>query len=379
MRLLLVIAALAACKNAPQLDVDPVGLADATTFAEQFVALARPCDLDKVAALIDQEAMAAKYAQHSKAKGSRLAAKQLAADRTNGARIICAEAKTAMEFKVLHVLMVDGEPRPVVRRLVRSPSGVDTMVNYDQLQLGRSRRDHQVRVIDIYSLFNGQWMSEQISGFGDSLANTGFGDTMDVVDTIRRVRELQDAKRPGEALALLDTVPTAVRRVRLVQSMRVALALATSQDAYGQALDEIAQVFPNDPSIAMLEIDGAMLRGKFDDALHDVDFVDAAVGGDPFQDALRAQIYLKRGQPGDLDKAAARAEAATKAEPTLAKAWLAKLDVAVARERWSDAVDALGVLVRQFEMTFDETKMRGLPGNYGKLVDSPEYRAWKEP
>jgi predicted Zn-dependent protease len=160
----------------------------------------------------------------------------------------------------------------------------------------------------------------------------------------------------------------------MIQLLRVQLAEKTSSDAYHQALDELTRDYPDDPSLALMQIDGAFLRGDLDGALHAIDVLDGAVGGDPFQDAVRAEVYVKRGKPGDLELAAARADAAIKAEPTLAKGWWSRLDVAVRAKNYALAAETMKHLEDHFGAKFDEAALRKIEG-YGEFLDSPEYKA----
>ncbi len=366
----------AACKP-PELAVDPVNEAEATEFAQHFVTALQPCDEVAADQLIDEEGLAAKFAERTKALGASFAANKLVDDRA-GAHAMCAAVKNATSYKVLRVRTVKGEPRPLLRRLVKVPKTGVITVGYDELQLGKSRRDHRVRVVDVYFYFAGETLSEAMSGVTNSITDAADGlDVIEIAQAIQRAEKLKNSGQAAEALAVLDKLPRAVQRSRSVAIMRVNIAFAVSEARYRDELDTIAKLFPDDPTIALMEIDGAFLRGDFDGALRNVDTIDAAVGGDPFQDAVRAEVYLKRGRPGDLERAAERVEAALRAEPALEKAWWAKLDVATARRDWAGAVAAIDKLRRTFHISLDEDKLRALPGNYGELVDSADYTAWR--
>ena len=376
MRLPLLALVLVACKT-PQLDVDPVSSAEATEVAERYAAAVAPCNEATLGPLIDEEAIAAKFAQQSKALGISLAAQQMV-DQAQGVHSLCIGNKTAFAAKLLRVRTVDGQPRPLLRRLMKAPRSGATMVGYDELQLGKSRRDHKVRVIDVYFQAAGQWLTEAMSGVTNAVldATDSLG-AIDLANSLRKASTLHEGGSNVEALAILDGLPTSVRQTKPVQIMRVTISLAISREAYGRALADVAHMFPGDPTIALLEIDGAILRGDYDAALRNVDTVDAAVGGDPFQDSVRAKILQMRNAPGDLEKASERLETAIRTEPSLKALWETKLDIEVARQRWPEAVATLDMLRRTFRVVFDETKLRAIPGHYGELLDSPEYIAWR--
>ncbi|HEX4455474.1 MAG TPA: hypothetical protein VH143_31660 [Kofleriaceae bacterium] len=371
---LIACVAFAACKR-HVIDVDPVDTAEATEFAHRFAALALPCDPVKLDELVDEDALAAKFVEQTSATGASIAADRLVDEHT-GASVVCAGNAHAVAYKLLHVRDVAGDPRPVMRRLVTAPRTGVVAVAYDELQLGKSRRDHRVRVIDIYYYLAGQTLSEMLSGVTDAVASSHGGDTLDLVQQIQAARTLQQSGKFSEALAKLDGLPQDVRNSRALAIMRVNVANGLSVDAYRRALDDVARSFPNDPTIAMLEIDGATLRGDYTAALANIDIVDRAVGGDPFQNAVRAEILLKRGTVDDLHRAGELADALIRDEPDLKKAWYTQLDVTVALRDWTKAVGALDHLRTAFAVRINEDKLRALPGNYAELLATPEYASW---
>jgi tetratricopeptide (TPR) repeat protein len=131
-------------------------------------------------------------------------------------------------------------------------------------------------------------------------------------------------------------------------------------------------VFPNDPSIAMIETDGAFRREDYAAALTWIDMIDNAIGGDAFQASNRALAYLRMNQ---LDKAAEAADKATTLDPTLARAWEVKLDIMIAQKRWTDALAVMTELETKHGVAFDEAKLRASPA-MAELVATPEFKAW---
>src|SRR5262245_35717476 len=132
---LLVIAALVtvlACTGGEpslKLEVDPVSKTDARAFADKLAALAKPCDEQQLAKVVDQRAMAAKWAKTSKLPNVQQSAITLAKT-TDGATFLCTWWKGIAEYKLLRIRNVQGEFRPVMRRLFVDPRTSTTLVGY---------------------------------------------------------------------------------------------------------------------------------------------------------------------------------------------------------------------------------------------------------
>jgi hypothetical protein len=374
MRFVLVLAMVAACEKGSQKKVSDITADEAKAFATQIGSAAYPCDVDKVAELVDADAMTDKLEKSMHSQASKLAGATFR-DPHSAARILCGWNNGIEGYRMLHVRAEDGEQRIVMRRLARASRKPVVIVGYDELQLTRSA-DHKIRIGDVYSYTQGDWLSSLLAGGIDAMSEEGTSGGLDATHTLRQSRELQKDGKYTEALAALDSLPPNVHNSRMVQMARVRVADQISQDEYKQALDELEHLFPDDPSVALIEVDGAFLRNDFDAALKNIDILDKSIGGDPFQDAIRAEVYLKRNQPGDLDRAAAAAESAIKTEPTLAKGWWARLDTAVHLKQYPLAIETIEYLQKNFGATLTDEALHELP-EYADFVASPEYLAWR--
>lgn len=376
MRFVVVLALLAGCEKGSSHQTDPVSADQAKAFAAQVGSAAFPCDVEKLAPLIDGDAVADKIEKAAHSSDGKHGATTTFKDPHSIARILCGWNQGVEGYRMLHLRSEKGEPRIVMRRLARAARKPVVIVGYDELQLGMSKVDHEVRIVDVYSYTQGDWLSSLLAGGMDAITDEGTGGSLDASHTLRTSRELQKQGKYTEALAAIDSLPKNVRTSRMVQMARVRLADQVSEDQYKQALDELAGLFPGDPSVALIEVDGAFLRHDYDAALRNIDTLDKAIGGDPFQDAIRAEVYLKRNQPGDLDRAAEHADAAIKAEPTLAKGWWARLDTAVHRKQWQLAIETIEHLQQHFGATLTDEALHKLP-EYADFLASPEYQAWR--
>ena len=146
MRLLAaLLVALAACGGgSPKPEaMDPVTADEAAQLAKDFEAAVEPCDGDKVTALIDIDNVIRRAARESGLEGRDQ--EDLYQGMKIGARDIgttlCTDFPDDSQFTLLRIRDEGGKnPTPLFRSL--SEGGV----NYFELELGKSKRDHQVRV-----------------------------------------------------------------------------------------------------------------------------------------------------------------------------------------------------------------------------------------
>lgn len=373
----------AACKSqeqapaGPQLTVGPVTEEEAKAFAEKLIPLVRPCDPAKLEPLIDREALAARFMTRTEMPDKKPIAMELARRPVAG-RILCGSMAGIDEYRLLHVHMVDGKPRPVLRRIISDKRSGAVVPGYDELELGKTKADGVVRIVDAYSYMQGQWLTEILSGNRDALAQSVdyLGYIPEMADTIKKAQDLQRQGLNKEALEIIDSLPKAAHNYRGVQMMRVRAAFGVSPQAYKQALDELAEIFHNDVSVAMIEANGAFNRGDFDAAIKWIDMLDNAIGGDAFQGANRALAYLRRGKPGDVDTARDAIDKAIAMEPTLKRVYEVKLDVTLAQKKWADSVAVMTILEDKFGVVFDDAKLAAQPA-VAPLLASPEYKEWR--
>lgn len=331
--------------------------------AREFAAAANPCDVAKVAALMERKEFLRLVESHAtEHHGTLLAAEVLL---STGAMKICSWMADAVDIRFLHVRMAEGEPRAVVRKV-----GAQGFGHFDVRTLDSPQGP---RIVDVYSHNNGTWISIELA----ETASAPLADKSPSAATILTVNKLEDAGKHAEALATLDTLPSATRQSKSIQSLRVAIAGRVGVDAYKQALEERTRLFPDNKPTPLVAMNTAFMRGDHAEALAQMDVLDANVGGDPFLDTFRAAIIAQRNGPGDLEKASTYAERAVRANPDLAMPLTIKLSVAAARRQWSVALAALDGMKRDFSIVLTEDQLRAIPP-VAPLLDTPEYATWRQ-
>jgi len=342
--------------------------AEATALAEQFRKAALPCDTDRVSALVDRDEFRHRLNERNPELGDTTVAMM---EGLGGSSLVatklCGWMSQVDDYKFIRLRVVDGHIHPVLRR----STGIGA--SYHELELVRSRDDGQVRVADLYSYFKGEWISDEFATM--TAAASKDPAVLATSVTLQRVRSLEDDK-PAEALAALDELPPRMRKLRFIQGWRVRIAQSISMDAYSEALEDLFKHFPNDPSVALLQVDHQYLHHNIAGALHYIDVVDGEIGPDPFLDGTRAMFLAERRGPGDLDAAEQKARHAAEAEPGRPIGLWARVAVDLGRHRWSVALDEMDDLSHRFQIRLDDAALRTGP-MFKELLQTPEYAAWR--
>ena len=218
MRLATLVVLGTACGRATAPPPLPITAEDAIHFAKTFEDAAWPCHEARIAELMDRAAFHARIGTSA----SQIEVAEGLSGKSALARKLCTWIAGDLTYRFSHVRDVGGHLRPVLRK------GSAFTAEYQELELVRSASDEHVRVADVYSYARGEWLSQE---FGDLIANAGTRpQAMDFLATMARVSSIE-ATQPAEALAALDGLAPAVRRVRSIQDRRVTLARRISTDA----------------------------------------------------------------------------------------------------------------------------------------------------
>ncbi|HUG94345.1 MAG TPA: hypothetical protein VML55_26175, partial [Planctomycetaceae bacterium] len=152
----------------------------------------------------------------------------------------------------------------------------------------------------------------------------------------------------------------------------VGLAKSLGVDECLLAMQEFRQRFLADPALDLAAIDFHTSNGEFDKALEAIDRLDAAIGGDPALNVIRAS--LKIGQK-DLDAARALLNEAISREAAVEHALWELAVVSVAEEKFGEAVERLSDIERRFGIrrpNFIEAP------EFAALAGTAEYEQWQQ-
>lgn len=288
--------------------------------------------------------------------------------------VLISSAAKGGSFAFLGARDLDGRESALFR--IIQPSG---SLNYCDMCVGRST-DGELRCIDMRAFTTGQYMSETFrDDFRLFVAKHETQKcTPDVEAYLNHAAELAEIAREGRtgdgatACELIAKLPSVLQDNRRVLIMKIQACMHLDDESLLSAIGEFSDRFPNDPATKLYAIQASILMNQHDTALRLLKELDESIGGDPYLDAIRADICF---QQSDVETAKSIAYGVIREEQGIDLAYSTLLRIAVEEKAFAEAVKWLDVLygagVRQ--ETIEEDLYE-----YPELIDSPEFREWKE-
>jgi hypothetical protein len=222
----------------------------------------------------------------------------------------------------ISLLRVRGDEggRSALLRVVLPNGGV----TYNEMLLTRDDKG-VVRAADVYGYATAEYMSDTLK----RMYKFGAGSEPTFIERLQKkknpmvkmaqmYKEMAEKTASGqneEAVALFRRMPPELRKEKSVLVAYVSAASNLDNVQYEVAIDELRRAFPNDAGMDLMLIDGFILNERYDDALAAIDRLDKDLDGDPYLDALRANICVAKGDSTAADRFARRA---AEREPWLA-------------------------------------------------------------
>lgn len=251
----------------------------------------------------------------------------------------------------------------------------------------RPTRDGDLKIVDIWASFEGQWMSENMRRMalllapsteaGATIRSALFGKELITdadISTWRDFNAAGKAGKPDETERLYQLLPKALREDRSVMGIRV-VGVTSSPELSTKAVEAYIAKYPDDPSVALKAFDYHYNRGQFDECDRSLDTIDQAVGGlDPWVTILRARVALAAKH---VPRAAELAEKGIELEPWNVEAYFTALDVAVAKKDHAATAKYLDAAVRA-GANFTRQSLSDAPV-FDAFMASPQGKRWSPP
>lgn len=254
-------------------------------------------------------------------------------------------------YDMLRVHEVDGRRRAMFR-MIEAGGGV----GYQDLTLARGA-DGKVRVVDIYPVTSAEQLSATFRRVfiplaahdSRNLLERLTGVESDVVKNLPKMKEMTDAlngNQPARALAVFDQLPASLKKEKAWEVLRIQAAQRLGDDAkYAAAIADFRTNHPNDPASDLQSIDYYLIKKQYEKALEAVNSLDKFVGGDPFLDVMRGNVYLMSDRPAEAKEAGDRA---VREEPKLIQGYAVVVAAALKEKDFDAAAAALRSIKQQF-------------------------------
>lgn len=279
-------------------------------------------------------------------------------------------------YRFLRVREIDGQRRVLFRLLMPNDGGV----NYHDITVGVDDSG-RARAVDIYVYLTGEPVSQTFRRLLIPMAasmNRGVldrlgGEEQLLVKHLQDIQTITQAVQSGHhqiALERFGQLPKKLQEEKSLQILHINAAQSADESVYIAAIEEMQRLFPNDPSMEMMLIDGHFMKKEWDKAIESVDRLDARLGGDPYLEVMRVGVLLEQGK---ADEALSRAQKAAGALPKLIEAHWTLLNAAVEKKDHAAAVTALETLRSTFGQSFPGL---GTSPEFAELVASSQYKEW---
>jgi len=193
------------------------------------------------------------------------------------------------------------------------------------------------------------------------------------IEHLQTFKHLGLAAGKGEmnrALDLFKQLPEDLQAEKLAQLYRVMAHQYGDEADFEKVLDEFIKSFPDDPSLAMVLLDSASLKGDSEMLLKAHSMLSEWSGGDPYLDLM---VAAGLAEMGETEKAVKMTEAIDPTPINVLYAHTFKIGVALASEDFDCVLEQLLYMQDNFKVEFDD--LRSVEG-YEGFVKSPQFKEW---
>jgi hypothetical protein len=306
---------LAACDKGsrPPDKMDPVTMDEAKKLAADFGAAMTPCDPDAAGALFDGENLIRRAVHQSKLPANLRRDITGSMDGRNLAGMLCEGMGEDASYVLLRIKEIDGQPRPLFRLIA------DDAVNYHELELGKSKKDQRVRIVDMRIYASGDLLSQSMTQLFDQAAAVmkGGADPAKLQRTIDGMKAARASGDAEEVSRLVNEMPPELRNTKPMRLAELMVGADLEEHKYAEIMERYRRDFPGDPSVDVISVDYFFVKKDRPRLLEAIAKLDALAGGDPYLAVMRANAHLLEPPAPDLAAAEQHARAAIAAEPSL--------------------------------------------------------------
>ncbi len=357
------------------LEVAPITEADAEAFASQWLAAIRTGDLEAGADLIALDDILDRALEGSDPKASFRAGFKagLGGKLTVGLLSnLNAIVESGGSYRWIDTRSHAGSWF-LVFRLLHPDSGL----NYHELRLVRG--EHGVRVNQIYVALTGEPLAETIRHMLAGTVDLSFVDRLNGkaqedkqrIEQVGRIARAVKSESWEEAISIYDELPREWQSKKQTQSLRLMALANLDEKDYLAAIDEYAQLFPGDPSLALTMINAAILREDAPMLRESMGMLMEWTGGDPF---LQTMLAGNLASLGHVEEAVALMRDLDVFAISLADAHEYAIYVSVPSNDHAATLLHLVALRDEYDLEYGNLNELDF---FAEFVKSPEFEVWQ--
>lgn len=245
-------------------------------------------------------------------------------------------------------------------------------LNYHDLTLGEV--NGKVMINDMYIYLTGENISTTLGKLLGKAADGKSGQlNSSYISEMRQVQEARTLINEGmyeEAYQMINSLEH-IGNEKACQVLKLTTAIQLSDETYLRALEEYERLYPNDPSLSLVLIDGFLMKEEYNQALSSINKLDSIVN-DPYLDVYRANIYF-------MMQDIARSEslmlkAISKVKEIDLTAYITLAAIYLEQNKYSETVEVLKKIQKNFSLGKKEVSM--LFADNEAFVSSSEYIKW---
>jgi tetratricopeptide (TPR) repeat protein len=259
------------------------------------------------------------------------------------AKELSASVDDGGSYRFLHLIRDHNTVSALFR--VHSKEGI----NYHQMYL--SVHDGKPWISDIYIYLSGENISATLKNLFMLSFHSGNTDE-EATGLIKKLGELKDLTTSGQsdqALEIYNSFPDNWKHSKSVQLYHVMICARIGGESYTQAIDEYSSIFPDDPSLDLVTLDGLFLKGDYKGTLKAVNNLDKHVK-DPLLDLHRGNIYSRMDSTQKALDCLKRLVDQLPTETTDPYYSIALLDIGVAKN-YEEACTYIRLMKKNFNIT----------------------------
>jgi tetratricopeptide (TPR) repeat protein len=248
-------------------------------------------------------------------------------------------------------------------------------LNYHLLVLNKDE-NNELKVVDIGFYTIGELSSQTVRRTLVPVQQSWLGGLLNpgqdrkTIEQLNAMTSAVKQQRRQDALDIYRKLPKKMQHDRFALVMRCQAAQGFDNDQYISGIEAFRAAFPKDPAVLMFSIDYFFAKKEFAAAHQTLNDLNKLVAGDPYLDALHANLWLTEGK---LDQARESAQLAISAEPDLLPAYFAAVAVSLKQQNYAETRGLLERMETELGIEFNDLKGQEL---YSGFVASPEYSVW---